>query len=146
MGRGEVSCPPPLKSRSPTAPSQTKPPPQWRQQPGTPQPALANGGDFGCHPHSPTPPFLASRPWKPGAAQEDEEMNDPMLGAAVVQGLRRERGLGTEAQGWGRGDRGQKGLRFTSTDRTGSRFPDRGESSGRLGTHLGLEQGSRGRL
>lgn len=65
-----------------TAPYQTEPP-QWRQQPGTPQPALANGRDFSCHPHN---AFPGLTPLEAGTAGEEEEINHPRLGATVALG------------------------------------------------------------
>ena len=90
MGRGR---PPPLKPDGHTAPYEPELP-EWRRQPGTPQPALTNGGDFSCQPHCPTLPLLASSPWKTGAAGEGEEINDPMSGVAMILGLGRGKGLG----------------------------------------------------
>lgn len=87
---GEVSCSPATQRLT------RQEPPKRRQQPGTPQPALTNGGDFSCHPHTAFPGLV------PLGTGEDEEANEPMLGATVVLALRRGRGLHTEetAQGW----------------------------------------------
>lgn len=52
MGGGEVSHPPTLKPHGHTAPYEPELP-EWRRQPGMPQPALTNSGDFSCQPHCP---------------------------------------------------------------------------------------------
>lgn len=98
---------------------------------------------------TPTLLFLALCPWKPGAGGEDEETNEPLLGAAVALGLKG-RGLRTEeerARSWRSGGQRPKRPQAYRTERLAP-FP--GKEVGPWGVHggaattRGLEQGSLG--